>query len=685
VPDNKKLSARDLAALQAGSEPAIRTSDPIQDIPPVVEVQLPPDPHLDLRETREWLLVTLSSIGDAVITTDTHGRVRFLNPVAQELTGWTQEQAVGHSLDHVFKIVNETTRAPVVNPAIRALREGIIVGLANHTILIARDGAEHPIDDSAAPIRNAKGEAAGVVLVFRDITERRATEEALRLSEMRYRRLFQSAKDGILILDASTGKIIDSNAFMSGLLGQTLPELIGKELWEIGLFGDIDANKDVFQRLKQDGYVRYDHLPVQKPSGETTHVEFISNVYEEGGRLVAQCNVRDISARVAMEERIKQQAEALANQARHKDEFLAMLSHELRNPLAPIRSATHLLRLQERGTENPIQQQAREVIERQVTTLTRLVSDLMEVSRALTGRIRLNLETVDLNQLLRHALETTKPLIETRGHTISAAHCPGPLWTTVDPMRIEEVLVNLLVNAAKYTHENGRIEVACERHGNHALVRVRDNGAGIEKGLLPRIFDLFSQADRTLDRAQGGLGIGLSLAHRIVELHAGTIEAHSEGPGSGSEFIVRLPLAPAPGRDASTATPETAAPHPGGLRVLVVDDNVDACLMLANLVRLRGHGVQTSHTGPGALAMAESWVPDVMLLDIGLPELDGYEVARRLRASSATRSIKLIAITGYGADKDVEVGREAGFEAHLVKPVELDEIERLLSAWKLPV
>jgi PAS domain S-box-containing protein len=507
-------------------------------------------------------------------------------------------------------------------------------------------------------------------------------EAGLRESETRFRRLFQSSRDGILILDIVSGRVIDANASLAGLLGREIRDLVGKQLWEIGVLADTQANRSVLERLRAHGYVRCERLALTDAQGRCVDVEFIGSVHTEGARLVAQCNIRDISVRVALEQKVKQQAETLADQSRHKDEFLAMLSHELRNPLAPIRSATHLLRLQERsGPVNPIQQQAREVIERQVTTLTRLVSDLMEVSRALTGRIRLNIETVDLNQLLRHAVETAGPVIEKRRHTLTAHHCPEELWIQADATRIGEVLVNLLVNAAKYTQEGGRIEVSCERDGSHALVVVRDNGAGIDPALLPRIFDLFSQGDRTLDRAQGGLGIGLSLAYRIVQLHGGSIEVQSEGPGKGSQFTVRLALAPAPG--ATPPAGEAALPStPDSLRVLVVDDNVDACLMLANLVALHGHAVMTAYTGPAALARAREWSPHVLLLDIGLPQIDGYEVARRLRADPATRGVKLIAVTGYGADKDIELGREAGFDAHLVKPVDVADIERLLSAWK---
>jgi len=762
-------------------------------------------------ESSEWLRVTLSSIGDAVITTDAHGRVTFLNPVAQALTGWTQEQAVSVSLERVFHIVNEETRKEVENPALRALREGVIVGLANHTLLISRDGTERPIDDSAAPIRNDKGEIGGAVLVFRDITERkqqeklvtdalnyasniletqrepflvldtklrvvtgnrsfyetfkvtreategrfifdlgngqwnipklrelleqvllqnhafdnfevehdfetigrkvmllnarrirkpgnhpelillgiediterRSTEQALRDSEVRYRRLFQTAKDGILILDANTGKITDANAFMSALVGLEPNELLGRELYEIGMFKDIEENKEAFRQLQTNSYLRHEHLPVQNQRGEKVEVEFIANVYHEDHHLVAQCNVRDISQRVEMEKKIKQQAEALAAESRRKDEFLAMLSHELRNPLAPIRSATHLLRLQERGSENLIQQQAREIIERQVASLTKLVSDLLEISRVVSGRIRLKQQIVDMNQVLHHAIETARPLIEQRRHELVLNFHSDPVWVNADATRMEEVLINLLNNAAKYTDEGGRIEVKCEHHQNHALVRVRDNGMGIEEKLLPRIFDLFAQAERSLDRSAGGLGIGLSLAHRLVDLHGGTIEAKSppEGETKGSEFIVRLPLMPAP--DMTPPQPATVHDIHGGrgFRVLVVDDNVDACTMLSHFLRHQGYAVQTAYTGPAALQAALSWRPDAVLLDIGLPGLDGYEIARRLRREPATRNTRLVAITGYGQPGDVQLAREAGFDAHLLKPVAPSEVETLLAKW----
>lgn len=504
-------------------------------------------------------------------------------------------------------------------------------------------------------------------------------EAALRDSETRYRRLFQSSQDGILIINVHTGKIIDANAFMSGLLGLELPKMIGKELYEIGMFGDAQAYKAAFVELRQNNYIRYDHMPLRKLSGETTQVEFVANVYSEGDRMVAQCNVRDITERARMEREIKRQAEVLAEQSRRKDEFLAMLSHELRNPLAPIRSATHLLSLQERGSENLIQQQAREVIERQVTNLTRLVSDLLQISRVATGQIKLRPQTVDMTEVVQHSLQTARQLIDSHMHEVSLTVPDEPVWVHVDAARLEEVIVNLLTNAAKYTEEGGRIELSLEREPNHATLRVRDSGIGISAELLPRIFDLFTQAERSLDRSQGGLGIGLSLVQRLVELHGGTVTAHSAGLGQGSEFIARLPLAADPVFAPAMPKADQITPGATGLRVLVVDDNVDGCTMLAHYLRHQGYAVQTAYTGPAALTVAEVWRPDVVLLDIGLPGLDGYEVARRLRADTVRTKTKLVAITGYGQESDVQLAREAGFDAHLLKPADSVELLNLLT------
>jgi CheY-like chemotaxis protein/nitrogen-specific signal transduction histidine kinase len=390
---------------------------------------------------------------------------------------------------------------------------------------------------------------------------------------------------------------------------------------------------------------------------------------------VIQCNIRDITERTKLERTIAQ-AEALADLHRRKDEFLAMLSHELRNPLAPILNATHLLSLQK--DENHIQQQARTIIERQVGQLAHLVDDLLDISRVTTGKIRLHEEETDLRGILERAIEATRPLIEQRKHELTVTLPPDPIWLRADATRIEQVVVNLLNNAAKYTDEGGHIWLTADREGDFALLRVRDNGIGIGPELIPHIFDLFSQGNRTLERAQGGLGIGLTLVQKIVELHRGSVEAQSRGAGKGTEFTVRLPMVVSASMKESMAS-QTVLPPSQTARVLIVDDNVDAADSIAMILRLSGHDVQVAYSGQSALETAAQYQPNIIFLDIGLPEIDGYEIARRLRQRPPSKDVWLIAMTGYGQDSDRQQSQEAGFDYHLVKPVNTQELEQLVA------
>ncbi len=362
---------------------------------------------------------------------------------------------------------------------------------------------------------------------------------------------------------------------------------------------------------------------------------------------------------------------------RQKNEFLSMLAHELRNPLAPIRNAAEVLRMS--GPDQPQVRWAREVIDRQLSHLVRLVDDLLDVSRITRGKIQLKPEPVDLAAVVGHAVEASRPAIEQAKHRLEVALPPEPVWVTGDAARLTQVLTNLLNNAAKYTDPGGRVALALAREGGEAVVRVWDTGVGIPADMLTAVFDLFTQVDRSLDRSQGGLGVGLTLVKRLVEMHGGSVAAHSDGPGKGSEFVIRLPAlaaAEAPAAGANGRPPAAA----GRLRVLLVDDNVDGAESLAALLRLAGHEVWLAHDGPGALEAAAGFRPDAAVLDIGLPGMDGYEVARRLRADPAAAPAVLVAVTGYGRDRDRERSREAGFDYHLVKPVDLAELHRALAA-----
>ncbi len=346
-----------------------------------------------------------------------------------------------------------------------------------------------------------------VLLAIEDVTDRRRSAAAMEHSEVRYRRLFQMAKDGILILDAETGKVIDANPFMTALLGYSRDEFLGKELWEIGLFGDINESRAAYQELQEKGYVRYEHLPLENRSGQKVEVEFVSNVYQEDRHQVVQCNVRDITERSRLQRLTQEQAAALADLDRRKDEFLAMLSHELRNPLAPILNAALLLRLHSNrnrlhGIENPILQQSATIIERQVGQLTQIVDELLEVSRITTGRIQLHQESIALGVVVENAVATVRSLIDQRRHELTVSLPAQTIWVHADAARLEQVVVNLLTNAAKYTDQGGHLWLTAQQEGDEAVLRVRDTGVGIAPEILPRIFDLFTQAERSLDRAR---------------------------------------------------------------------------------------------------------------------------------------------------------------------------------------
>jgi PAS domain S-box-containing protein len=373
----------------------------------------------------------------------------------------------------------------------------------------------------------------------------------------------------------------------------------------------------------------------------------------------------------AREQTARAEAEA-ANRA--KDQFLALLAHELRNPLAPIVTAAALLGRS--GTPPELVAESAAMVGRQARTLARLLDDLLDVSRITRGRIELRLEPVSVAEAVGSALEATRPLIDERRHAVTLALAASPVWVRADPARLEQIIVNLLNNASKYTPPDGRIAVSLAEEGGEAVLRVRDTGIGIAPDVLPRIFELFVQGDQTLAHTSGGLGIGLTLVHRLVSLHQGRVEARSEGPGRGSEFTVVLPLAEPPAAAAAPAAPRQRAPLGG--TVLLIEDNADARQSLRTLLEHDGHRVEEAADGAGGLARAEATQPDIVLIDIGLPTMDGYEVARRLRAVRGTRPI-LVAITGYGQADDRRRALEAGFDAHLTKPVSPDHLADVLA------
>lgn len=493
----------------------------------------------------EWLRVTLGSIGDGVITTDEDGKVTFLNVVAEAMTGWPRDQANGRPLEEVFHIVNEQSRELVEAPVKKVLSTGTIVGLANHTLLISRDGRETSIADSAAPIRDDQSAILGVVLVFRDASKERQAERAL----------------------------------------------------------------------------------------------------------------------------------AEANQ--HKDHFLAMLGHELRNCLAPASNALHLIRRPGEQRREVLRDSC-DILDRQVQQMGRLVDDLLDLSRIGRGKLQLRSEPVDLVGVVRRAVEMSRPWMQVRRHELQVSEPGGSVWVEGDSARLIQVLTNLLNNAARYTNEGGRISLCLEARDQRAEMRVRDNGIGIPAEVLPRVFHLYEQGDTRTEHTREGLGIGLALVRNLVEMHRGSVEATSAGPGRGSEFVVLLPLTDSR-PEAGTAASEPESLPRATRKILVIDDHTDAAESLAMLLRLLGNETTTAGDGPKGLEKARSFHPDVILLDIGLPGMDGYEVARRLRELPTMSKTLLIALTGHGREEDQQRSLASGFDAHLVKPVDLESLQKMLS------
>jgi PAS domain S-box-containing protein len=887
--------------------------------------------------TEETLRTTLMSIGDALITVGSDGRVRSLNPVAESLTGWTTAEAAGLPLSSVFRIVNEQTRQPVPNPALKALKDGGVVGLANHTILIARDGTERAISDSAAPIRDRKGSVVGGVLVFRDVTENRKTQRRIRQSEERFRALVTATAQLVWTTDPD-GRVAEDSPSWRALTGQSFEQWQGAgwleaihpddreraaQSWAravadgaiyeteyrlraadgsyhwmiaravpvpdadggirewVGMNIDVTERREAEERLRSsearkaaiievalDAIIKIDHhgnviefnpaaermfgyrradvigremagliiTPDQREShhqglahflatgegpilnqhleltamradgsefpvevavtsvmqggfprfigylrdlterrrleqerrqteeqfrtlveqvkdyaifmtdaqGRATtwnegvgHVlgftedEFIgqdvtaaiftpedvaagvpereletaaaqgqagndrwmrrkdgtrffatgvtTGLYDVDGRLLGFSKVmRDQTERKRLEDELRRIAADLSEADRRKDEFLATLAHELRNPLAPVRTGLEVMKL---ATNDPrLLEEVRDTMERQVQQLVTLVDDLLDVSRITQGKLQLRKCRVKLDDVVQSAVEATRPFITEASHTLMVSLPPQAVWLDADPHRLAQIVSNLLSNSSKYTPEGGRIDLIAERQGSDVVLTVRDTGIGIPADMLGRIFEMFTQVDRSLEKGYTGLGIGLTLVKRLVEMHGGTITAHSEGAGRGSEFTVRLPVLIDPRPDPSAeCPPQRTADEAGQRRVLVVDDNEAAADMLGRVVQILGHEVRTAGDGREAIEVAAEFRPDVVLMDLGMPEMNGYEAAQHIREQPWGRGMLLIALTGWGQDEDRRRTQEAGFDHHLVKPADPAELQRLLA------
>ena len=548
----------------------------------------------------------------------------------------------------------------------------------------------------------------------REIQSRISLEKALRFSEERYRSL-AIATTQIVWTTNSLGEVSEDIPSWRAFTGQDVEHIKGSG-WLDALHPDDRSETMIKWRRAVTSCTIYDtEYRLYRQDGQYLHVAVRGvPVLEADGTIrewIGTCT--DITERKRAEEALQKSHEVLefhvrqrtselahANEAlcleiaerkrmeqslrendRHKDEFLAMLAHELRNPISPVHHALQVIKMQ--SQQDATLEWAHTLIDRQVTHMSRLLDDLLDVARIIQGKIQLKMERCDLNEIIAHTVEDCMPLIESRRHNLVLSVPEEPQWLEGDKTRLEQVIVNLLNNAAKYTDEGGKISLKLMRTGDYALIRVDDNGIGIAQDLLAYVFDLFTQADRSLAHSQGGLGLGLTLVRRLVEKHNGTVTASSAGIGQGSSFTVRLPLLPASGPAVTCIGESASSPSVSSastLRIMVVDDYVDAAESLTMLLQMKGHEVTTFHCGIEAIAQVKDFRPQVVLLDIGLPGLDGYEVAKRLRRIPEARDVTLIALTGYGQAEDLKRSQSAGFDHHLLKPVNFEKLSELLAS-----
>jgi PAS domain S-box-containing protein len=545
-------------------------------------------------------------------------------------------------------------------------------------LVMNRHGYEEPtwFTFSYSPVRDEHGVIQGMHCACVEVTEQVLAEKYRNEENERLRGLFEQAPGFMAVLrgpehvfeltNQSYLQLIGHRQILGKAVRQALPELTGQRFFELldGVYtsGEPFIGHAMQARLQRepDGpmeerYIDLVYQPIRDASGA------VSGIFVEGS---------DVTARKQVEDELR-----AAN--RQKDQFLAMLAHELRNPLAPIMTAAQLLkvgRLDPKSVDN-----ASEIIVRQASHMTDLVNDLLDVSRVTRGLVALEKEEVDLNVIVSAAVEQVRPLIDARRHSLTLQLSGSSAHVIGDRTRLVQVISNILNNAAKYTSPGGRLTLSVTVDDERVHVAVRDNGVGIAPDILPYIFDLFTQAERTPDRSQGGLGIGLALVKSLVSLHGGTVHASSDGLGQGSEFCICLPRLAAPAGSVHDDASGASAQGQGGLRVMVVDDNVDAAQMLAALLEVQGHAVSVEYDARGALERARRERPDVLLLDIGLPDMDGYALARCLRAQRESAHATLVALTGYGQSQDRKEAEEAGFDRYLVKPADMDQVNAVLA------
>jgi PAS domain S-box-containing protein len=652
----------------------------------------------ELAAQQERLRVTLASIGDAVIACDVDGRVTFMNQPAEAMTGWPASEAAGRGLHEVFRIVNERTREPVHNPASLVMRSGSVVGLANHTVLIHRDGSERPIADSAAPIRDGAGVVAGAVLVFRDVTEQRRAEEALAEQREWLETTIESIGDAVIATDVQC-RIALMNPVAEHLTGWSMEDARGRDCAEVFRIVNERTRKAVdspVQRVLAEGVVvgLANHtVLIAKDGTERPIDDSGAPIRNRSGRIVGVVLVfRDITERrraeterysvAAERERLLEAERAARSEAerasRVKDEFVAMVSHELRTPLNAILGWTHLM--SQSRDDRDILRRGLDVISRNTRVQAQLISDLLDMSRIVSGKLRLTIEKVDMKPLVESAIDTVQQSADAKRIPIRRQIEPTNALAG-DPSRLQQIIWNLLSNAVKFTPEGGTIVVSLRQRDFDVELTVADTGVGIRPEFLPHIFERFEQGNPSITRRFGGLGLGLAIVKHLVDLHGGTIDAQSEGEGKGARFRLLLPAGSAV-ETATGATPSEQhatgeSPDPlQGMRILVVEDEKDTLDFVSRFLTSRGAEVVVATSASEALVKLPTAHVNVLISDIGLPDVDGYELLRDVRRmdASASGGIPAIALTAYARAEDRLLAFRAGYQAHVAKPVDPDEL-----------
>ena len=644
---------------------------------------------------KELLATTLASIGDGVIVTDAQSRVTFINPEAERLTGWTNTDATGRPLSVVFRIVNERTHRVAENPVEKALRLGTIVGLANHTMLLREDGSEFLIDDSAAPIRDKDGSLFGVVLVFRDVTEQR------KLHEAREQLAAIVEHSGEAIATKNLDGIIQTwNASAERLFGYRADEIVGKPVTILIPPERLSEEDEILSRLRRGlPAERLETIRLKKDGTPIPVFVTVSPLKDTDGDVIGASKlIQDITARkriererqqlLAREQSLRTQAEATG---RMRDEFLATVSHELRTPLNAILGWATMLNKDR--VEPEIASRGIESIERNAKAQAQLIEDLLDVSRIISGKVRLDVKSVVLIPIIDEALDAVRPAAEAKSIRLSVNIDPAAEHLRADPVRLQQVIWDLLSNSIKFTPSGGEVAVTVRRTSSMAEISVNDTGEGIDPEFLPYVFDRFQQADSSVTRKHGGLGLGLAITRHLVEMHGGTIEAHSEGEGRGASFTVKLPI-PAVypetslmrdggGRDRHSARPEShKSPTLKGIKILAVDDSSDTRELVSAVLEDRGATVTTASSVREALDVFAGWKADVLVCDIGMPEQDGYTFIRAIRQLPPERGgdVPAIALTGYARVEDRSRALQAGYQMFVPKPIEATELCTIIAS-----